>query len=77
MAKKKKEGIPYIHPIGLKPKFLGVEARLYEIYSAKKRYTEEHVIVPVEWITEELELLLWLSINCPNSDYIANQRKIC
>lgn len=44
-------------PIGLKPKKLADEARLFEVRSAIVRYYEAGLKIPVEWIIEYNELI--------------------
>ena len=40
------------HPIGIMPKWAYEEKRIFEILEAMKRYSEEDISVPIEWVKE-------------------------
>lgn len=64
-------------PLGLCPRWVVTEHRIQEIKDAINRYINEDKPVPVEWIEELRELLVWYrAYFCPSIDveviYISN-----
>lgn len=47
-------------PIGLRPRWFIVERRILEIKEAMNRYINADKALPLEWIEELHELLVWL-----------------
>lgn len=44
-------------PIGLKPKYIHDIERIKEIIDAMKRYSENNISIPVEWIDELVSIV--------------------
>ena len=50
-------------PIGLRPRWLVVEARMEEIRQAMTRYVNANTAIPPEWLQEYRELRSWLRVH--------------
>lgn len=47
-------------PLGIKPRFLVAEERLFDIDEAIERFLHSRTAIPVEWIEERNELIAYL-----------------
>lgn len=47
-------------PLGITPRWLHDEKRIYEILDGMERYSQEKKVVPIDWITEAREIFAYL-----------------
>ena len=47
-------------PLGITPRWLHDEKRIYEILDGMERYSQEQKVVPIDWITEAREIFAYL-----------------
>lgn len=47
-------------PLGIIPRFVFAEKRLWEIDAAIRRYQEAHLPIPPEWVKERNEVIEYL-----------------